>query len=135
VAEWFYPTPDTESESHWNGMREGKLLIKHCKACDKVFFYPRRFCPRCWSEQTEWIESARTGRIYSYSIVRQNPVQPFAGMCPYAVVIVDLDEGPRMMANWELDASFEALKCGAAVEIIFRKVSDELSLPVVRLRG
>jgi uncharacterized OB-fold protein len=116
-------------------MREGKLLIKHCKACDKVFFYPRRFCPRCWSEQTEWIESARTGRIYSYSIVRQNPVQPFAGMCPYAVVIVDLDEGPRMMANWELDASFEALKCGAAVEIIFRKVSDELSLPVVRLRG
>ena len=43
------PQPDLETQPFWDGTRESKLLIKHCSACDEYHFYPRPFCPKCWS--------------------------------------------------------------------------------------
>ena len=64
--------------------------------------------------------------------MHQNPAPPFAELCPYGVVLVDLDEGPRMMVNWDFSLSPEQMQCGMDVEVAFRKVNDELSLPIAR---
>ena len=132
ASEWFHPVVDSESEPFWKGCRDGKLMIKRCKDCSKIYYYPRKFCPGCWSENTEWIESKRRGKIYTYSTVHQNPAQPFAGLCPYGVVLVDLDEGPRMMVNWDFNLSPDQMKCGMEIEVAFRVVNEELSLPIAR---
>ncbi|HXC41275.1 MAG TPA: Zn-ribbon domain-containing OB-fold protein [Burkholderiales bacterium] len=132
MAEWFHPIVDTESEPFWKGCKEGKLVIKRCKDCSKVYYYPRRWCPNCWSENTEWIESKRRGKVYSYSTIHQNPAQPFASLVPYAVVLVDLDEGPRMMVNWDFAIPPDKIKCDMPVEIAFRDISEELALPIAR---
>jgi hypothetical protein len=104
----------------------------HCNACDQAYYYPRRYCPRCWSADTEWREASRRGTVYSYSVVRESPAPPFRDMVPYGLVLVDLAEGPRMMVNWDPAAPLERLACGAPVEITFRTVSDALSLPQCR---
>jgi uncharacterized protein len=134
AAEWYHPLVDSESEPFWSAAREGRLLIKECRACHHVYYYPRRYCPKCWSEDTGWLESSRRGSIYSFSVVHQNPAQPFAGYCPYGVVLVDLEEGPRLMANWDFTAPLEQMKCGLPVQIAFRQVDDNLSLTIVRPR-
>ena len=61
-----------------------------------------------------------------------DPAQPFAGLCPYGVVLVDLDEGPRMMVNWDFALSPDQMKCGMEIEVAFRVVNEELSLPIAR---
>jgi hypothetical protein len=130
--EWYLPQIDADSAPFWEAAREGRLLIMHCRTCDSPYFYPRRYCPHCWSDETEWREASGNGTLYSYSIVRQNPVPPFRDWCPYAVVLVDLDEGVRMMANWDRALPLEDLSCGLPVCITFERINDEISLPRVK---
>jgi len=130
--EWWEPLVDTESAPFWDGCKEGRLRLRHCNPCDQAYYYPRNQCPRCWSRDVDWRDASRRGTVYSYSIVRENPGPPFRGMVPYGLVLVDLEEGPRMMVNWDLDTPLDKLACDLAVEVTFRKVSDDLTLPQVR---
>lgn len=132
APDWFHPVIDEESRPFWDGCREGKLLLKRCRACDARYFYPRALCPTCWSADTIWIAARGTGRLYSHSVIYQFPIEPFASMVPYANILVDLDEGPRMMATWDPDVSLERLCCDLAVEVGFRQITETLSLPTFR---
>jgi uncharacterized OB-fold protein len=132
MNDWYLPLIDSESEAFWAAARQGRFLIMRCRACEQPYFYPRRYCPRCWSDETEWLDASGRGTVYTYSIVRQNPAPPFSDWCPYAVVLVDLEEGVRVMANWDRAIALEELSCGAPVRIVFEKITDEISLPRVR---
>jgi uncharacterized OB-fold protein len=132
MSEWYLPQLDSESELFWQACREGRLLIMRCRACDRPYFYPRRYCPRCWSDETEWLEASGRGRLYTYSVVHQNPAPPFRDWAPYGVLLVDLDEGVRVMANWDRTADLAQLAVGLPVEVTFEAVSDEISLPRFR---
>jgi uncharacterized protein len=131
-ADWFHPVQDVESQSFWRGCREGKLLLKVCDGCGRTHFYPRDRCPFCWSAATRWIEASGSGRLYSYSIIHQNPLPPFKDRCPYAVVLVTLAEGPRILSNWDFDAPLERLACDIPVRVAFRSIDSALVLPVFR---
>jgi uncharacterized OB-fold protein len=132
MNDWYLPVVDSESEPFWTAAREGRFLIMRCRACDEPYFYPRRYCPRCWSDETEWREASGRGTVYTYSIVRQNPAPPFRDWCPYAVVLVDLEEGVRVMANWDRSVALKQLAVGAPVRIVFEQINGEISLPRVR---
>src|SRR5258708_4439669 len=129
MNEWYLPLLDSETEKFWEGARDGKLLIMHCRACDTPYFYPRRYCPACWSDDTEWQEASGAGTIYSYSVVHQNPAAPFKDWCPYAVVLVDLKEGPRIMANWDRSQDLGKLSVGLPVTVSFEAINEQISLP------
>jgi uncharacterized OB-fold protein len=78
-----YPTPraDTDNAAFLAGWREGRLVLQACNACSKAFFYPRAFCPHCWSDRIENRYASGKGRIVSYSLVHR-PNDP-AGGCPF----------------------------------------------------
>ena len=132
TATWHLPQPDVETQPYWDAAAEGKLLIKHCTACDRSFFYPRNHCPRCWSTDTEWREAAGTGTVYTFTVVHQNDLPPFRDRVPYVVAIVELDEGARMTSNIEgVDA--EEVACGMPVRVSFREEARDdggVHLPV-----
>ena len=132
TQDWCLPVVDSESEPFWRAAREGRFLIMHCRACDRPYFYPRRYCPRCWSDETEWLEASGLGTVYTYSIIYQNPAPPFRDWVPYAIVIVDLEEGVRAMGNWDRSLAFDRLAVGAAVEVVFEPLTDEIALPRFR---
>ena len=71
------PTPDNETQPFWDGTREGKLLIKKCNACGEFHFYPRPFCPKCWSDDVEWYEASGKATLYTWSVVHRNDLPPF----------------------------------------------------------
>ena len=81
-----------ETEEYWAAAKEGKLLVKKCKACGKTHHYPRSLCPHCFSDKTEWTTASGKGVLYSYSVMRRAPV-------PYALAYVTLAEGTTMMTN------------------------------------
>ena len=125
------PIADPDTRPFWNAAREGKLLIKRCSGCGRAFFYPRPFCPRCWSESTVWEEASGRGTLYTWSTVYQNDLPPWGERVPYVAAIVDLEEGPRMMSN-VVDCDPDALRVGMPLRVAFREETDEVTVPVFR---
>jgi uncharacterized OB-fold protein len=126
------PSPDAETQPYWDAAREEKLLIKRCGACGRAHFYPRPFCPHCWSTDVTWEEASGRGTLYTYSIVHRNDLPPFGERVPYVAAVVDLDEGPRMQTNLEGYGSEDDIRIGMAVQVAFRKETDEFTFPVFR---
>jgi uncharacterized OB-fold protein len=126
------PQPTKDTQPYWDGARAGKLLVQRCGGCGRYQFYPRPFCVKCLSTEITWVESAGRGRIYTYT-VNHRPANPaMKDRVPYAVVAVDLEEGVRMLGNL-VDSDLAKIAIGAAVSVVFEKISDEISLPQFRL--
>lgn len=124
------PTPDETTDAYWAAAHEGKLLIKNCQDCGRSHAYPRPFCPYCWSDAVEWVETSGRATLYTFSIVRQNDLPPFRDRLPYVAAVVDLDEGPRVMTNI-VDCPIEDVRIGMAVELTIRQAA-EVAVPVFR---
>jgi len=114
------PTPDDDTRPFWDGAAQGRLLIKRCAYC--------------WSHDVSWEQARGTGTVYTYSVVHKNDLPPFNERVPYVAAIVELDEGPRMMTN-VVDCDTEAVAVGMPVEVAFRALDDELTIPVFRPRS
>lgn len=124
------PTPDDESRPWWEAAADGRYLIRHCNACDQRYWYPRDFCPSCWSEDVAWEEASGEGTLYTYSIVYRNDLPPWGERAPYVAAIVDLAEGPRVMAHL-VDVDHDAIEVGMAVRVRYREDADGgFTLPV-----
>lgn len=129
---WHLPVPDVETAEYWRATKEGKLLIKECRACGKPFFYPRVYCPRCWSKDTVWKEASGRGKVYTFTVVYQNDLPPFRDRLPYVVAIVELEEGVRMTSNVERCAP-EDVRCELPVTVSFREEQrdeETVAIPV-----
>jgi uncharacterized protein len=125
------PAPDPETQPFWDGAGSGKLLIRRCNTCGEAHFYPRPFCPKCWSDDVRWEEASGKASLYTWSVVYQNDLPPFAERVPYVAAVVDLAEGPRMMTN-VVDCDRDALEVGMALEVTYRPIADDVTIPVFR---
>jgi len=117
------------SEPYWNSLADARLSLPYCNACNKPFFFPRKWCPNCWSSNLSWIEASGRGTLYSRCMVNM----PFDGRpaeeIPYAVALVDLDEGVRLPGR--LRQADAAMPIGGRVVLEFAD-DPEVSLPVWR---
>jgi uncharacterized OB-fold protein len=125
------PAIDDETEEWWAAARDGRLLVKRCTDCGRAHFYPRVFCPHCWSEHVDWEQASGRAVLYTWSVVHSNDLPPFPERVPYVAAIVDLAEGPRMMTNI-VDCDPADLRVGMDLEVTFRQETDEVTLPVFR---
>jgi uncharacterized OB-fold protein len=123
------PRPTSLSRPHWEGCREGILRVQRCQACRAYVFIPQPLCSACQSDALEWVESPGRGRVYSYTVVHRPPRPAF--QAPYVVAIVEMDEGWHMLTNL-VDCDPESVAVGMPVEVAFRRMSDEITLPFFR---
>lgn len=125
------PSPDLETQPFWDAAKEERLLIRHCNACGEYHFYPRPFCPSCWSEDVEWFDASGRATLYTWSVVYQNDLPPWPARVPYVAAVVDLAEGPRMQTN-VVDCEFDSLADGMELEVVFQETSEDFTIPVFR---
>jgi uncharacterized protein len=92
------PRPTPETRPFWDGTAAGELRIQRCLACARHYFYPRPSCPHCGSGEVEWVTASGRARLYSY-VISHRPAPGFADDGPYAIAVVELEEGVRMMTN------------------------------------
>lgn len=126
------PVVNADSDAYWAGAARQKLLLRRCRACETLHFMPRHLCPNCWSDDLEWIEASGKGHIHSFTIIRRAADPAFVPICPYVVALIDLHEGPRMMANILGDNALDA-RIGAEVQVIFEDRGGEAKVPQFRL--
>jgi uncharacterized OB-fold protein len=91
-----------------------------CKKCGKWFFPPRLVCDVCKHREFEVKAMRRTGKILTHTLIHVPP-KPFADQAPFAVAVVEMDDGPRITTQI-VDYQPEQLKIGQAVKLEFRKI-------------
>lgn len=117
------PTPD--AAPFWDAAAEHRLVIPRCTVCEEFFFYPRAHCPRCGSRAVEWVEASGTGTLYSFCMQYRSAVPGLTDAGPFVTALVDLDEGPRLMAFLTgVPADPEQITCGVRVAVEFLDVAD-----------
>jgi uncharacterized OB-fold protein len=92
------PKPTPESKRYWDGANSGQLWIQKCVKTGKHFFPPRRYSPFTVGGETEWVQASGRATLYSY-VINHRAAPGFEDDAPYAIAVVELEEGPRMMAN------------------------------------
>lgn len=130
MSEYKKPLPKIQpySKPFWDATKEHKLLVQHCKDCDSHIFYPRRECPECWSTELDWTESSGKATLFAFSVTYEGVEAMFAEDLPIVVAWVDLPEGVRMTTNI-IDCDPEEVKIGMDLEVVFKDVTDEITLP------
>ncbi|MGH9211449.1 MAG: Zn-ribbon domain-containing OB-fold protein [Acidimicrobiales bacterium] len=124
------PVVDDSTQPYWDGLAKGVLRLKRCGDCGRAHFYPRPFCPHCWSEQVHWEDASGRGVVYTFSVIRANDLPPFGPRVPYVAAVVELAEGPRVMTNL-VDCEVDAVRIGLPVVLAPREV-DGLRLAYFR---
>lgn len=113
------PEPSWLTQPFWDATKEGKLKLQRCTTCGEHVWTPQMACRSCLTETLEWSEVSGRGTVYSFvNIYRAaNP----AYTAPYTIVVVDLDEGPRIFSDL-IGIDPEAVKIGMPVEVEFEDV-------------
>lgn len=124
------PVLDEVNRPYFAAAVRGELVFQRCSA-GHPFLYPRLVCPVCHDDRLVWEQAAGTGEVVSFAPVHRPPWNSFGRPRPYLVVLVRLDEGPRLMATLE-DVAVDDARIGQRVRAVFEPVSDDIAL--VRFR-
>lgn len=126
------PQPTPETQHFWDGCRDGKLLLQRCKDTGKAYFPPRPFSPYTGSRDVEVFEASGKAKLFSY-VINHRPAKGFEDEAPYAIAVIELEEGPRMMTNIvDCEQTPEALVLDMPLEVTFETATDEITLPKFR---
>lgn len=127
--------PDTLlDQEFWAFCSERKLCFQKCSSCGIWRHLPRLMCAGCGSAEWEWLESSGKGHIYTWTITHQAMLPAFADEVPYASVVVELEEGVRMVSGVE-GIALDEIDLDLPVEVTFRAISEDMNIPVFRHRG
>lgn len=121
-----YPQPDRDTAEFWAAQNNHELKFQRCTHCGHVRYLVGPLCPECRSFDFEWTASSGRGVIYSYTVVRHQTHPAFPA--PYTVLLVELEEGPRVIAQLRAPEGAQ-VEIGAAVHIEWEDHPKQ-SLPV-----
>lgn len=127
------PTIEPGTQPYWNGLRSHKLIYQKCRTCGYEFAPYQTICRSCWSDDLEDRTSIGRGKVYTFSIVHRAPLPAFRPDVPYAVAIVELDEGFFLTTNL-VGCPVDKIEIGMPVEIEYVDVTEQITLPKFKPR-
>jgi uncharacterized protein len=126
------PAPHPLSDFFWEAAKEHRLSLLRCQQCGHFVHFPRPMCDRCQSMNLAPEDISGRGTLYSYTTVMQAGSPYFTDKVPYVIGIIDIDEEPGVRVPSGIDAHEDSLYCGMRVEVFFKEINKELTLPYFR---
>jgi uncharacterized protein len=112
----------------WEGTRLHELRLQRCRDCGKVWAPNGPVCPHCFSTNYGWEKMSGRGRIASWVVFHKLYHPAFARDVPYNVAFVELEEGPRIIAN-VVGVANQDLAIGLPLQVTFEEVNDAITIP------
>ena len=128
------PIPSELSTPFWEACRRHELVIQRCQSCKAFRFPPAILCPECLVDRTEWTRVSGRGKVFSFVIFHRVYHPAFEADLPYAVALVELEEGLRLVSNI-VGCPPEQVVCDMPVEVVFEDVTPEVTLPKFKPRS
>ena len=132
MTNYQYPVPaaDPDSSGFWDGAKMHELRIQRCMSCQRFRHPPRRSCPNCHSEATEWVTMSGRGKVYSSIEVYQPVLRMWQSDVPYNIVEIELEDAPGIIITGNVvESDKEYVPVGTLVQVVFDDVTSEITLP------
>ncbi len=122
------PAPDgLGAEFYARAAATDVLHLQRCSDCDTWRHPPRVLCAACGSGAWTWQPTSGQGRVFTWTITHRATDPAFAEELPYAVLVVALDVGPRVVGNLiGLDPA--ELRLDLPVQVVLDHRSDSVAL-------
>jgi uncharacterized OB-fold protein len=126
------PILTDDNSFFWDAATQRRLVAQRCGSCKRLRHPPRPMCPSCGSIDVDVVELTGHGAVYSYSVLHhpQNPLFDY----PVVAVLVDLDEGIRVVSNL-MNVSPGAIEIGMPVSVAFAATAGGRLVPVFEPAG
>lgn len=122
------PAISEEMRPFYAAAARHELVVQRCSACGTLRFPARPLCTACLATESEWVPVSGDGEVFSFNVMHQVYHPGFAAEVPYAVVVVQLAEGPKLISNL-VGVAPHAIRIGMPVRVVFEAISDEVTLP------
>ena len=129
-----WPVVVDVAKPFYEGMQNHQVLIQQCQSCETYLPPAQAVCDECGSDKLEWLESTGEGEIYSYVVFHRSFHPYFDDKIPYTVVLIELDEGPRVMGHLEFGSN-QKYKVGSKVVASFKTIDEKNELLFFKLEG
>lgn len=128
------PLPELTDENRefWAGTRDGVLRLQRCTACGHIRNPIQALCPMCICDGFEWAALSGRGEVFAKIVYHRAFHPSYKDDVPYNLVMIQLAEGPRMFSN-VVGADNDDIHVGDAVEVVFDRVTDDITVPRFRL--
>ncbi|KQW16580.1 hypothetical protein ASD08_25900 [Streptomyces sp. Root369] len=123
------PVVNRDNAGFWEGVEQHRLLLQRCTSCATLRFPWLPGCAHCGGPDWDTVEASGEGTVHSYVVMHHPPFPAFDP--PYAVVLVELAEGVRMISN-VVGTPYDKVRIGMPVRLVFRTYDGDLTLPVFR---
>ncbi|MFF1511630.1 OB-fold domain-containing protein [Streptomyces sp. NPDC058326] len=135
------PVINRDNAGFWEGVAAHRLLIQRCGECAALRFPWLPGCADCGSREWDTVEASGAGTVFSYVVMHHPPFPAFTvsdhaadAAGPYAVGLIELAEGVRMISN-VVGVPYDEVRIGMPVRLEFLRADEELELPVFRAGG
>ena len=115
----------------WSALRERRLVVQRCDACQTLRFPPEVGCFECASMESSWAPMSGRATLWSWTIGHPPLLPFFAERAPWPVAVVQLQEGPRMVTNI-IDVPVEQYVVSLPLIADYEVVADDVTLVVFR---
>ncbi|MFG2138857.1 bifunctional MaoC family dehydratase N-terminal/OB-fold nucleic acid binding domain-containing protein [Streptomyces sp. NPDC048650] len=123
------PVVNRDNAGFWDGVARHRLLIQRCRGCGTLRLPWLPGCNACACREWDTVEASGEGTVHSYVVMHHPPFPAFDP--PYAVALVELAEGVRMVSN-VVGVPCDKVRIGMPVRLEFLRVDEEWELPVFR---
>ncbi|MFC3573392.1 bifunctional MaoC family dehydratase N-terminal/OB-fold nucleic acid binding domain-containing protein [Streptomyces yaanensis] len=123
------PVINRDNAGFWEGVGRHQLLIQRCADCGTLRFPWLPGCNACGCPEWDTVEASGEGTVHSYVVMHHPPFPAFDP--PYAVGLIELAEGVRIVSN-VTGVPYDKVRIGMPVRLEFARYDEELELPVFR---
>ena len=130
------PVPDESTAGFWEAVARHEMAFQRCQHCGRFAHLPVAFCKGCHNlDQPSFAFERVTGRgrIINWTVIHDHMVAGFTGEAPLVHVLVAMQEQDDLLFPATLIGDTEGLRLGAPVEVVFREVTDGVTLPYFQL--
>ncbi len=128
------PQPDPVTQPFWDSLKAHAIQLQRCGGCARFIYYPRAVCPSCLSDELTWTRVSGRGVVHAFTIPHRHPNRAFGSEVPYVVVLVELEEGVRLMST-VVDGDPWSVTVGDRVTVAWEPLSDGRHLYVFERDG
>lgn len=129
MSDYLKPLPriDERNRAHWDGAREGRLMIQACSDCGALRYPFSKLCPHCHGANSQWKQASGKGAVWSWCVFHRAYFKGFESELPYNVVLIELDEGLKIYSNI-VGVANESLRVGMRVRAVFETATEAVTL-------
>ena len=96
------------------------IAYQACGNCKAVWYFQRSFCPQCGTSAPATRQASGLGKVHARTLVARAPSEELRAHAPYLIVLVDADEGFRLMAHGD-----PGLQIGDKVRVRFTRLAGK----------